>query len=174
MYDGVTGVFFKPVSGAKEQGFEGFFKGLGKGAIGLVARPAAGVVDFASGTFDSVKRAAEGEDITRLRPPRFLQSDGLVLPYCKLEAAGHKLLMELEKGKYSKTDIYVTHLWIIQRKEILLLTDKRIAYIAHNDLFGGWQVRIHYQVLWDHFVTKRILQFWFLKWFLRPTSPQID
>lgn len=138
-------MFVKPVSGAKEQGVEGFFKGLGKGAIGLVARPAAGVVDFASGTFDSVKRAAEGEDITRLRPPRFLQSDGLVLPYCKLEASGHKLLMELEKGKYSKTDIYVTHLWIIQRKEILLLTDKRIAYIVHNDLFGGWQVRISYQ-----------------------------
>lgn len=56
MFDGVTGVFTKPVSGAREQGVEGFFKGLGKGAVGLVTRPAAGIVDFASGSLDAVKR----------------------------------------------------------------------------------------------------------------------
>lgn len=54
--DGVTGVFTKPISGAKQQGIEGFFKGLGKGAVGLVTRPTAGVVDFASGSFDAVRR----------------------------------------------------------------------------------------------------------------------
>lgn len=54
--DGVTGVFTKPISGAKEEGVGGFFKGLGKGAVGLVARPTAGVVDFASGSLDAVKR----------------------------------------------------------------------------------------------------------------------
>lgn len=52
----MTGVFTKPVTGAKEEGVEGFFKGLGKGAIGLVARPTAGIVDFASTSFDVVKR----------------------------------------------------------------------------------------------------------------------
>lgn len=56
MVDGVTGVFTKPIEGAREQGFEGFFKGLGRGAVGLVARPTAGVVDFASGSLDAVKR----------------------------------------------------------------------------------------------------------------------
>lgn len=53
---GVGGVFTKPFSGAKEEGVEGFFKGFGKGMVGLVTRPTAGVVDFASGTFSSVKR----------------------------------------------------------------------------------------------------------------------
>lgn len=56
MFDGVTGVFTKPISGAKTEGFSGFFTGLGKGAVGLVARPTAGVIDFASGSFDAVKR----------------------------------------------------------------------------------------------------------------------
>lgn len=56
VFDGVTGVFTKPISGAKEQGIGGFFKGLGKGAVGLVARPTAGVMDFASSSFESVKR----------------------------------------------------------------------------------------------------------------------
>lgn len=54
--DGVTGVFTKPIDGAREEGVEGFFKGLGVGAMGLVARPTAGIVDFASGSFDAVKR----------------------------------------------------------------------------------------------------------------------
>lgn len=56
MFDGVTGVVMKPISGAKEDGVEGFFKGVGKGMVGLVTRPTAGVIDFASGTFGAVKR----------------------------------------------------------------------------------------------------------------------
>lgn len=56
MFDGVTGVFTKPISGAKEEGVEGFFKGVGKGVAGLLTRPAAGIVDFASGSFNAVRR----------------------------------------------------------------------------------------------------------------------
>ena len=41
--------------GAKEQGAAGFFKGLGKGVVGVVARPAGGLVDFASSTFEGIK-----------------------------------------------------------------------------------------------------------------------
>ncbi len=54
--DGFSGVFTKPFKGAKADGVEGFFKGLGKGAIGLVVRPTAGVIDFTSGSFDAVKK----------------------------------------------------------------------------------------------------------------------
>jgi vacuolar protein sorting-associated protein 13A/C len=56
--DGVSGVILKPISGAKQEGVEGFFKGVGKGVMGLVTRPTAGVIDFASGSFDAVKRCA--------------------------------------------------------------------------------------------------------------------
>jgi len=83
----------KPVSGAREQGVEGFFKGLGKGAIGLVARPTAGVVDFASGSFEAVKRATENTDeVKRLRPPRFQHYDNVLRPYCHKEALGNIML----------------------------------------------------------------------------------
>jgi len=41
--------------GAKEAGAAGFFKGLGKGVVGVLARPAAGVVDFASSTLEGIK-----------------------------------------------------------------------------------------------------------------------
>nr|XP_050858456.1 intermembrane lipid transfer protein Vps13 isoform X2 [Vespula vulgaris] len=137
--DGVTGVVMKPISGAKEEGVEGFFKGFGKGVVGLVTRPTAGVVDFASGSFGAVRRAAElNEEVKRVRPPRFLQPDSLVRPYIRDEADGNKILIELEKGKYANTDIYFYHIYI--NKDVLLLTDKRIAYLEHSDLFGGWKV----------------------------------
>lgn len=53
---GVTGVFTQPVSGAKKEGVEGFFKGLGKGLIGTVARPVSGMVDFASSSFEGIRK----------------------------------------------------------------------------------------------------------------------
>ena len=69
---GVTGVFTKPVEGAVQEGALGFFKGVGKGVAGLVTRPTGGIVDFASGTFDTVKRATEvSEDLQRVRPARY-------------------------------------------------------------------------------------------------------
>ena len=41
--------------GAKEAGAAGFFKGLGKGVVGVLARPAGGLVDFASSTLEGIK-----------------------------------------------------------------------------------------------------------------------
>lgn len=37
-------------------GFGGFFKGVGQGLVGVVVKPVSGVVDFASGTLDGVKK----------------------------------------------------------------------------------------------------------------------
>ncbi|CAB3239394.1 unnamed protein product [Arctia plantaginis] len=145
--DGVTGVFTKPIEGAREQGFEGFFKGLGRGAVGLVARPTAGVVDFASGSLDAVKRAADlSEDVTKRRPPRYMPPDSRVIPYSRVHAEGYKMLSELEKGKYLSTDTYEAHVWVIPVKEVVMCTDKRILYIEKNNVFGGWQIMWTY--LW--------------------------
>ncbi|GAB0096265.1 Vacuolar protein sorting-associated protein 13 [Sergentomyia squamirostris] len=143
--DGVTGVFSKPISGARSDGVEGFFKGLGKGAVGLVTRPTAGVVDFASGSFDAVKRATEmGEEVNRLRPPRFLKSDGVVQPFSRRTAEGNKLLKEIDKGKYADTDSFVHCEIIIEGRDVFVVSDQRVLYCVRNDLFGGWQIE------WTH------------------------
>lgn len=118
----MTGVFTKPISGAKADGVEGFFKGLGKGAVGLVARPTAGVIDFASGTFDSVKRATEmSDEAMKLRASRFMHSDGIVRPYNKREAEGNKIFKELDKGKYLNSDQFAFFEVIIENKDVLIL-----------------------------------------------------
>lgn len=55
---GVTGIITQPLSGAKKEGVEGFFKGLGKGLIGSVTRPVSGMVDFASSSLEGIRRYA--------------------------------------------------------------------------------------------------------------------
>ncbi|VDO48565.1 unnamed protein product [Schistosoma margrebowiei] len=56
VFHGVTGVVTKPFEGAKKEGVEGFFKGFGKGLVGAVTRPVSGVVDFASSSFEGIRR----------------------------------------------------------------------------------------------------------------------
>ncbi|KAG0723185.1 Vacuolar protein sorting-associated protein 13 [Chionoecetes opilio] len=91
--DGVTGVFLKPIDGAREEGVEGFFKGVGKGVVGLVTRPASGVIDFASGSFDAVMRATDGsEEMVRQRPARYIAADGVIRPFVMHFAQGAKML----------------------------------------------------------------------------------
>jgi len=42
--------------GAMDEGFLGLIKGTGKGLVGLLARPAVGIFDFASATFNTVQK----------------------------------------------------------------------------------------------------------------------
>ena len=140
--DGVTGVALKPIEGAKDEGVGGFFKGVGKGVVGLVARPTGGLVDFASGTFDTVKRVTEvSEEIERIRPVRFLHSDGVVRNFNLQEALGSKILNNLEKGRYSESDNYVAHFDITaDRPSVLLISSRRILFVTYAQMMGTWTI----------------------------------
>ncbi|XP_052691479.1 intermembrane lipid transfer protein Vps13-like [Crassostrea angulata] len=98
--DGATGIVRQPIQGAKKEGVEGFFKGIGKGLVGVVTRPTSGVVDFASSSFEGIKRIADlSDEVGRLRPPRLFYSDKIIRPYNRVEAFGNAILQETEKGK---------------------------------------------------------------------------
>lgn len=43
-------------SGVKKEGAAGFFKGIGKGLVGVVTRPTGGIVDMASSAFQGIQR----------------------------------------------------------------------------------------------------------------------
>jgi vacuolar protein sorting-associated protein 13A/C len=45
-FDGVTGIFTEPVKGGMQDGAGGVIKGLGRGLIGVVAKPIGGVAGF--------------------------------------------------------------------------------------------------------------------------------
>lgn len=48
---------------------------------------------------------------------------------------------EIEKGKYANSDVFTHYEVIIEKREVLLLSDHRVIYCEKNDLFGGWQAR---------------------------------
>lgn len=69
------------------------FVGLGKGLIGVVARPTGGIIDFASSSFEGIRKATTlSQDVFRLRPPRIIRKDGVITPYNYREAVGHSIL----------------------------------------------------------------------------------
>ena len=121
-------------------------QGVGKGVVGLVARPTGGIIDFASGTFDSVKRVTETqEEVVRKRPPRFLHSDGVVRNYNGHKARGWKFLRELEKGKYADSDQYVTHELIpADRDSVLLVSNRRVLFMSYQSVLGNWTMDWEY------------------------------
>lgn len=139
-FDGVTGVATKPIEGARDEGFGGFFKGVGKGVVGLVTRPTGGMIDFASGTFDSLRRCTDvGGELSRVRPARFIQLDGVVRNYNLKEATGNKILMELDKGKYAESDSYIAHEEIVARTPTaFMVTTNRVLYVYYNQMMGHW------------------------------------
>ncbi|CAF3667366.1 unnamed protein product [Rotaria sp. Silwood1] len=140
--DGVKSVVTKPIEGAKDSGASGFFKGLGKGVIGLVARPTGGVVDFASSSFDRIKRTAQQEELVRrVRYPRHINPDGLVGPYIAHEAMGFYILNRLEDGNIAKRETYVAHITCSEDPLCwLMTTSKSLLFIIEVSILGLYKI----------------------------------
>ncbi|VDO04823.1 unnamed protein product [Rodentolepis nana] len=143
VFGGVTGIFSQPISGAKKEGVEGFFKGLGKGLIGTVTRPVSGVVDFASTSFEGIRRAAStSKEVNPVRPPRFIHLDGVIRPYDRYEAEGNVILNRLNHR--APTEEYAFHIPLKKVKGTCLLTNERIILVTINDILGtcaiDWEV----------------------------------
>ena len=51
---GIGGLARHPLQGAEKEGIQGFFKGVGKGVLGLATKPAIGAFDLASSKFNHV------------------------------------------------------------------------------------------------------------------------
>lgn len=56
---GVTGIVEKPLEGAKTGQFGGFLGGLGKGLLGVVTKPTAGLVDFTSQSLEGIRKLVQ-------------------------------------------------------------------------------------------------------------------
>ncbi|KAG9489635.1 hypothetical protein GDO78_005537 [Eleutherodactylus coqui] len=143
---GVTGIITKPVEGAKKEGAAGFFKGIGKGLVGVVARPTGGIIDMASSTFQGIQRVAEStEDVSPLRPPRFIHEDGIIRPYNQSEAQGLNLF---ENSNLKKLDgeIYRYCQILNKSKKVnLVITNRRIMSVKEVEILG------HTSIDWDYF-----------------------
>ncbi|XP_077935392.1 intermembrane lipid transfer protein VPS13C isoform X2 [Halichoerus grypus] len=150
VFGGMTGIITKPMEGAKKEGAAGFFKGIGKGLVGAVARPTGGIIDMASSTFQGIQRAAEStEEVSRLRPPRFIHEDGIIRPYERQESEGYDLFENHIKKLEGET--YRYHCAISgSKKTILMVTNRRVLCISEVEILG--HMSIDWQCPFEDFV----------------------
>jgi hypothetical protein len=92
MLGGVAGMVELPIRGAVQGGHAGFWKGAARGVMGLVTKPVGGIGSFVSKTSEGI--AADAKRVTptggrgkqtasalRVRQPRVIGHDGVLLPY---------------------------------------------------------------------------------------------
>ncbi|XP_028980284.2 vacuolar protein sorting-associated protein 13A isoform X3 [Esox lucius] len=150
---GITGIITKPIKGAQKEGAAGFFKGVGKGLVGAVARPTGGIIDMASSTFQGIKRAAEtSQDVESLRPPRFIHEDGVIRPYKKREGVGSQMLQKIENGRFAKYR-YFAHAKV-NESDFLMITKRGIFFVTKGT-FG--QLTCEWQYLFDEFTKEPMI-----------------
>ena len=110
------------------------------GLIGVVARPAGGVADLASNTFEGLRSTTTGaQTITKIRESRVFYADKILRPFNTYEAEGHKVFTKADKGVWSKTDMYMRHVYPTDVKNYLILTNKRVLYVRQNEVFNEWE-----------------------------------
>ncbi|XP_051510128.1 intermembrane lipid transfer protein VPS13A-like isoform X3 [Myxocyprinus asiaticus] len=150
---GITGIVTKPIKGAQKEGAAGFFKGVGKGLVGALTRPTGGIIDMASSTFQGIKRAAETtQDVTSLRPPRFIHEDGVIRPYKEREGIGSQMLQSVENGRFAKYR-YFAHAKV-NDSDFLMITKRGIFFVTKGT-FG--QLTCEWQYLFDEFTKEPMI-----------------
>lgn len=139
---GVTGVARDPMEGIAKEGAGGFFKGLGKGVIGLPTKTAIGLFDLASNVGEGIRNTTtvfDNDGLEKVRLPRYISYDGIIRPYCEREAQGQFWLKSLDGGKYFG-ETYLAHLVLPGEEMVVLVTfEKIILFVIHN-LSVKWNI----------------------------------
>ncbi|XP_051002167.1 intermembrane lipid transfer protein VPS13A [Acomys russatus] len=149
---GITGIVTKPIKGAQKEGAAGFFKGVGKGLVGAVARPTGGIIDMASSTFQGIKRATETFEVESLRPPRFFNEDGVIRPYRLRDGTGNQMLQVIENGRFAKYK-YFTHV-MINKTDMFMITRRGVLFVTKGT-FG--QLTCEWQYSFDEFTKEPVI-----------------
>ncbi len=97
--------------------------GVGKGMIGLFAKPLGSMFDGVSITLDGLKRFAQSgsESVMNTRLPRHLLSNVAILPYSSYQADGYEILRDLQNDNIALNERYWAHLFF--DKKLLFITD---------------------------------------------------
>ncbi|OJJ40573.1 hypothetical protein ASPWEDRAFT_220427 [Aspergillus wentii DTO 134E9] len=141
---GIGGLARHPLQGAEKEGLQGFFKGVGKGVLGLATKPAIGAFDLASNLAEGVRNTTtvfDSEGLDRVRLTRFIGTDGIVRPYSQREALGQFWLKTTDNGRYFNED-YIAHLELPGRDMLVLLTYNQIMLVRTKKLETEWDIRL--------------------------------
>ncbi|KAK3583966.1 hypothetical protein CHS0354_033760 [Potamilus streckersoni] len=141
IYGGLTSLIKLPIEGGREEGVEGFVKGIGKGVIGTITKPVSGILDLASGAANAVRdtsRRSSHIQPSPVRKPRCCYGPGgLLQAYSEKKAKYQELLYELNKNKYDEIFIVLEKLRSSPETISALITSKQVYFLGRpdNDVF---------------------------------------
>lgn len=137
----VTGVVTSPMQGMAQEGAMGGLKGLGKGVLGLIAKPVAGVATGITHVLDGVGSNLQDEETAilnttqapRKRLPRVLYAPGAILrEFNADDAACQELLPHLQDGRYAPECLAASAVLTRPAGDHVLVTGRFVMVVASD------------------------------------------
>ncbi|PON37049.1 Vacuolar protein sorting-associated protein [Parasponia andersonii] len=136
--EGLTGLLQLPIKGAEKHGLPGVLSGIALGVMGLVAKPAASILQVTGKTAQSIRNRSRlyqmGSQRFRVRLPRPLSREVPLRPYSWEEAVGLSVLVEAGDGLRLKDEILVACKALKQAGKFVIITHRLILSISCSSL----------------------------------------
>lgn len=139
---GVTGIASAPLEGAKAEGAGGFFKGLGKGFIGLPTKTAIGFFDLASNVSEGIRNTTtvfDTDGLEKVRLPRSISYDQVIRAFSTRDSQGQFWLKTLDGGRFL-SQTYLAHIVLPGEEKAVLVTFEFILLFQINTMEIVWLV----------------------------------
>ncbi|XP_044509521.1 uncharacterized protein LOC123228248 isoform X4 [Mangifera indica] len=138
VFEGLTGVLQKPIKEAEKHGLPGLLSGIALGVTGLVARPAASILEVTGKTAQSIRNRSRLHHVRsqryRVRLPRPLSRELPLRPYSWEEAIGTSVLVEVDDGLKFKDEVLVDCKELKQAGKFVVLTERLILIVSCSSL----------------------------------------
>jgi vacuolar protein sorting-associated protein 13A/C len=143
---GTTDIIVKPITGASNDGFEGFMKGFGRGTVSVLVKPTLGAIDLAKYIMEGIRSAVDDEfGLETSRLPRLIHCDKIITPYNSHDAEGLYIIHHLSTPLFNED--YMYHEWLPANGKsnassmVVVVTSKQIMQLRKS--------RKHYQLEWS-------------------------
>lgn len=136
--EGLTGLLQSPIKEAEKHGLPGVLSGIAFGVAGLVARPAASILEVTGKTAQSIRNRSRlyqmGPQCYRVRLPRPLSRELPLRPYSLEEAVGTSVLMEADDGLNLKNEVLVMCKSLKQAGKFVVVTERLVLTVSSPGL----------------------------------------
>ncbi|KAK9757453.1 hypothetical protein RND81_01G163800 [Saponaria officinalis] len=138
LLEGLTGLLQSPIRGAEKHGLPGVLSGFALGVTGLVAKPAASMLEATGKTAQSIRNRSRVHRMRthnlRVRLPRSLSPELPLRPYSWEEAIGTAVLSEVEDGSKYRDEVLVMCKSLKDVGKFVILTEKLIIVVKCSSL----------------------------------------
>ncbi|TKY59210.1 putative vacuolar protein sorting-associated protein 13A [Spatholobus suberectus] len=158
--EGLTGLLQFPVRGAERHGLPGVLSGVALGITGLVAKPAASILEVTGKTALSIRNRSKPSQLRpqhfRVRLRRPLCHEFPLKPYSWEEAVGTSVLVEADDGLKFKDEKLVACKALKEGGKFVVLTERFVLVVFSANLinlgkpeFCGIPVDLEWIIEWE-------------------------